>query len=94
MVNKKDIDDLKEWLIGNFSNQDHTFETKIDGLTVKYNELQTETKETREIDEKRLVTLDAKQSAVSDEVSKYKSAYKSAGLGRGKLKTIIINLEV
>ncbi len=44
-----------------------------DGLTVKYNELLKETKETREIHKKRLVTLENKQSAVSDQVSKYKS---------------------
>ncbi len=69
MVNKKDIEDLKEWISERFNLHEDKLESKIDELNEKYENILKETQETRERQDARISEIEAKNDSLNFELS-------------------------
>lgn len=70
MVNKKELDDLKEWMSKRFDHQEKTIEDKFNQISKQYDDLLVETRQTKEKHEASLKTLNEQQAANQFDISK------------------------
>ena len=69
MVNKKDLEDLKDFMSGKFVETKEHFNTKIDSLNQKYDELLKETRESREVVDSKISTLEQNQEVIMHDLT-------------------------
>ena len=93
MVNKKDIEDLKEWISERFNLHEDKLESKIDELNEKYENILKETQETRERQDARISEIEAKNDSLNFELSTHDNALKSLQEKHAQCESKILTLE-
>ncbi len=61
MVNKKELDDIKDWLSEQFDAQNTKLDTRFSERNTKYEVILQETRDTRQNHNDRISTLEGKQ---------------------------------